>query len=110
MPDSSYLGKNLLVFDDVLIGGDEHVEFTAAKLWHQRPPQGWRALHKNKLTYEPQSFTSNPLSACQISCHPQKHETSADLVSNFNNRWRPLVKFINPIGQSPVKKEEKDPF
>lgn len=42
--DVFYLGQNLLVLDDVFIGGQQHVELPAAQLWHKPPAEARSAL------------------------------------------------------------------
>ena len=44
----SYLGKDLFVLDDVLVGGEQHVELAAAQLRYKGPPGSGRALQTHK--------------------------------------------------------------
>lgn len=39
-----YLGKYLLVLDDVFIGGQQHIELPAAQLWHKSAAQAGSSL------------------------------------------------------------------
>lgn len=39
-----YLGKYLLVLDDVFVCGQQHVELPAAQLWHKSAAQARSAL------------------------------------------------------------------
>ena len=43
-----HLGQDLLVLDDVLVGGEQHVELAAAQLRYKGTPGGRRALGVHK--------------------------------------------------------------
>ncbi len=53
-----YLGKHMLVFDDVFVGGDQHVELAAAQLRDEGSSSSRRPLNTHMII-KPAAWTTN---------------------------------------------------
>lgn len=99
-----YLCQHLLIFNDVLVCGEQHVELAAAQDGNKCSASSWRPLGKNRNAFNfltqvqrlAKSFNFH-----SIFLHDKKRTTvqgdATDLVGDFHNRWRPLIKLIDPI-------------
>lgn len=95
-----YLGQYLLVLDDVFIGCQQDIELPTAELRYKPTAQSRGALlsegHKEKTASYREAITMSWETDMKTSFFSY-------LVSNFDHRGCPLVKFIDPVGQSPGK-------
>lgn len=113
----THLGQDVLVLDDVLVGGDEHIELAAAKLRHQRSPHGRCALFLKKAsaklsrpvsTEKGERAQGQKVRCLEMSEWSRKRtQDMTDLICNLDNGWCPLVELIHPVGESAVENEKE---
>lgn len=94
------LGQDVLVFDDVFIGGQQDIELPAAELRHKPTTQSRGALicgrHKDMF-----KLKVNKKLKIRTSLMYKKKDRMSHLVSNFDHRGCPFIKFIHPVRQGP---------
>ena len=95
----------MLVLDDVLVGGQEHVELAAAQQRHQVSTHGGRALYGRQEGSVTQRIKrQGKARGWTIGEYYYgsggKKDQMTDLVSDFDNGWCPLVELIHPVGES----------
>lgn len=111
----SYLGKYLLVLDDVFIGGQQHIELPAAQLWYKSAAQAGSPLEAEEremcfwACWVDQYFLREKNEGKKKMLHNNNKKkivlcVCLYLVCNFDHRGRPFVKLVDPVGQSPAEK------
>lgn len=102
--DLFHLGQYVFVLDDVFIGGQQDIELPATKLRHEPTAQSRGALpceRKKKTALHSKSAKRNE------KVLDEKRDFFSYLVSDFDHRGGPLIKFINPVWQSSGRKKSQ---
>lgn len=103
--DLFHLGQYLLVLDDIFIRGQQDIKLPAAELRHKPTTQSRSTLQWG--THKEQTILCSEPTEIRILCFKKNRNNRKSfsyLVRNFYHRGCPLVKFIDPVRQSPGKK------